>query len=188
MKKKMDNKTTDTEAASQVPKASILRDVISFAVTLGIVLAFCNFVVAFHTIPTRSMEPTIRAKSFAVCWRLPYTLGDPMPEYGDIVSFKNAEKGVILIKRVVGLPGDTITFQDGNLVRNGEIVKEDYVAEQASTFPITAETYTVPDGCVFMMGDNRRHSSDSRALQNPYIPVSSLYAKYLFSFPIGPNS
>ena len=75
------------------------------------------------------MEPTIKTNSFAVCWRLPYLIGNPSPRYGDVVSFYSEEKEKILIKRVIGLPGDTISFSDGHVLRNGEYITEKYLED-----------------------------------------------------------
>ncbi len=171
------------ETAQQKGKKTVARDVIEFVATALVVYLVCNFVIALHIIPSGSMEPTIRTDSFAVCWRLNYLVSDVLPNYGDIVSFKNAEKKKILIKRVIGLPGDTITFRDGYVYRNGEKLEEPYLNEQGVTFSDVDE-YVVPEGHIFVMGDNRQHSADSRRLSSPYISVESLYAKYLFSFPL----
>ena len=165
-------------------KRGFVMTVVDFLAPAIIVLILCTVVFALHVVPTASMEPTIRANSFVVGFRLPYILGDPTPKYNDVVSFYNPAQKRILIKRVIGLPGDKITFEDGYVIRNGEKLLEGNVAELASTFPIMQDEYEVPEGCVFVLGDNRLHSADSRAMDNPYINVKFLYSKMLFSFPL----
>lgn len=160
----------------------IMKDILSFALTACAIVVLCQVVLALHIVPSSSMEPTIKTNSFAVCWRLPFFFDDPAPEHGDIVSFKSDERGKILIKRVIGLPGDEISFRDGYVYRNGDKIYEPYVAEEGTTY--ADQTYTVPEGHIFVLGDNRMHSADSRRLDNPYISFHDLYAKMLFAIPL----
>ena len=99
------------------------------------------------------------------------------------MSFRS-EQGEFLIKRVIGLPGDVITFDDGYVYRNGDVLDEEYLAEQGVTKHGNQEKYIVPDGCVFVLGDNREHSADSRYMDNPYVPIPDIVSKMLISFPI----
>ena len=93
------------------------------------------------------------------------------PDRGDIIVFKsdlpNEEQGgkKLLIKRVIGLPGDQLSIVDNQLYINGEIYKEDYLKDgytPAFEIPPEGGTYTVPEGTYFCMGDNRAGSVDSR--------------------------
>ena len=104
------------------------------------------------------------------------------PQHGDIVSFRDPDSSKILIKRVIGLPGDVISFDGrGNIFRNGEQLQESYLLQQQRTFA-PREQYTVPEGCFFAMGDNRESSADSRFKDTTYMQITSIYAKELFSF------
>lgn len=86
------------------------------------------------------------------------------PDYGDIVVFHSDEENEELIKRVIGLPGDTITARNGVLYRTSAegdtvTVDEPYIADGWHGY---IQPYTVPEGCIYVMGDNRNNSLDSR--------------------------
>jgi signal peptidase I len=112
------------------------------------------------------MQPTLQVKDRVLVNKLSYDLHDV--HRGDVVVFERppgeTEKIKDLIKRVVAVEGDTLTLQDGKVLVNGKAVDEPYVPEGAETVNICAFTGTVkvPDGHVFVMGDNRENSKDSR--------------------------
>ena len=117
-------------------------------------------------------------------WRLPYLVSDPVPDRGDIVTFYSDELGKLLVTRVIGLPGDHITFQDGYTYINGEKLAEDYLPEQGVTISARTE-FDVPEGCMFVMGDNRTGSFDCRAFSQPYIPREKVQGETLLAISIG---
>ena len=82
------------------------------------------------------------------------------------------------IKRVIGKPGDVLEFRDNKVYRNGEAIKEEYVKEKAGYYINTK--VKVPKGCVFVMGDNRNSSTDSRMIG--CIPMDHIIGKYKFKF------
>lgn len=85
------------------------------------------------------------------------------PERGDIVIINDPDLPERLIKRVIGLPGETIDMADGKVWINGVPLEEPYV--KGITYPSTlAMPYKIPDNHVFVMGDNREHSMDSRSM------------------------
>ena len=137
-------------------------------------------VLSLNFVPSESMEPTIRHNHLIINWRLSYLLGDPMPEYGAVIVFReNAEAKRLLVKRVIGLPGDTISFSNGKVFRNGEEIREPYLLKQKVSYSAVPE-FSVPDGALFVMGDNRENSNDSRFMEGTYIPVENVYAQELF--------
>ena len=73
-------------------------------------------------VPSGSMETTIPTKCLLIGWRLPYVVSDPVPERGDIVTFWDEELNKVLVKRVVGLPGDEVAYLDKRLTVNGQPV------------------------------------------------------------------
>ena len=112
-----------------------------------------------------SMQPTLYENNYIFLSKQAYNLfGDP--EYGDIVVFhsdidndKGGKKD--LIKRIIGLPGDVISVADGVVYRNNEALEEPYLMEDYTTGQVTE--YEVPEGMMYVMGDNRRVSLDSRS-------------------------
>ena len=84
------------------------------------------------------------------------------------------------IKRVIGIAGDHIKIEDGKVYLNGEELKEDYLAKGVSTLPGNYSDITVPEGYVFVMGDNRQHSTDSRVFG--CIPLEKVESKVVLRF------
>ena len=107
------------------------------------------------------------------------------PVRGDIIVFKGTEGDMVgktLIKRIIGLPGDDIMFIDGYVYINGQICYEEYLNENIETN--SNIDFEVPEGCYFVMGDNREHSHDSRFWSDPYIRKTDIKGKMLASIPI----
>ena len=158
----------------------------TYIITISIFLIVFTCVFSVNKVPSTSMEPTIEPKSFIINWRFPFLVGDPIPNHGDIVVFRpGGQDRRLLVKRVIGLPGDQISFEGGYVFRNGEKLEEPYLQAEGVTYSDT-ERFSVPDGCIFVMGDNRLHSRDSRYMENHFIPVKNILAKELVSFPMNP--
>ena len=158
----------------------------TYIITISIFLIVFTCVFSVNKVPSTSMEPTIEPKSFIINWRFPFLVRDPIPNHGDIVVFRpGGQDRRLLVKRVIGLPGDQISFEGGYVFRNGEKLDEPYLQTEGVTCSDT-ERFSVPDGCIFVMGDNRLHSRDSRYMENPFIPVKNILAKELVSFPMNP--
>lgn len=152
-------------------------------ITLAVVFVLFKIILQLAYVPSGSMETTIPTNTLLIGWRLPYVVSDPAPDRGDIVTFWDAELDKVLVKRVVGLPGETVSFKDGYTYINGEKLDESYLPTQGITEG--AQTFAVPEGCVFVMGDNRTGSNDSRFLSQPYIPISDIQGRMLVAISIG---
>jgi signal peptidase I len=130
---------------------------VAFALVFGVVRPF--IVEAFY-IPSESMVPTLEVGDRVFVNKFIYRFSEP--QRGDIIVFQSMEgEEEELIKRVIGLPGDRVAVLDGVLFVNGERWEEPYVNEQLPDNS-SYEPTTVPEGAVFVMGDNRSNSRDSR--------------------------
>ena len=155
--------------------------IIVAAVIIALVLN--NFIIANSRVPTGSMENTIMSKSRVIGSRLAYITGDP--QRGDIVIFNHkidtSGKETRLVKRVIGLPGETVEISGGRIYINGspEPLEEPYLHEEMRW---KDDRFEVPEGCYLMMGDNRNYSRDARAWDDPYVPKKKIIAKVLFRY------
>ena len=145
----------------------ILEFIVILAISFALVfLVIRPFVVEAFFIPSESMVHTLEVGDRVLTNKFIYRFTDP--ERGDILVFKSVEGGANLkdredlIKRVVGVPGDTIEVQRGKLFVNGSPQDEPYVNEATVQFQSPYGPKKVPQGHVFMMGDNRGNSADSR--------------------------
>ena len=139
----------------------ILEIPVILLVSFALVFGFVRPVVAapFH-IPTGSMVPTLMVKDRLLVNKFVYRFTEP--SRGDIVVFESVDDpDTDLIKRVVGLPGDRVAVRSGRLVVNGEPQKEAFTNKKFPDTSFFAAT-TIPKNHVFVMGDNRANSQDSR--------------------------
>ena len=183
----MNEKKTRLEQTDAAKETSVLRrffkewgDVL---LILAAVFLVFRFVLQIAWVPSGSMETTIPTKCALIGWRLPYMVSDPVPQRGDIVTFWSDELGKVLVKRTIGLPGDTVSFSDGYVYINGEKLEEEYLPARGITE--CENTYVVPDGCVFMLGDNRTGSLDARYWFNPYVSVDNIQARPFVAISVG---
>ncbi len=117
-----------------------------------------------------SMNPTLQDGEYVLVNRLAYTLG--APARGDIIVFSfPMDERQDLIKRVIGLPGETVTIRDGKVMINGVLLSESYIAQK----PVYNGAWTVQDGQLFVLGDNRNDSKDSH--QWGLLPVENVIGK-----------
>ena len=166
-------------------KLARLWDTFKPAIILGVVV-FCVFkiIVLNGFIPSESMEPTLLTDNFVIANRLAYSLDSP--RRGDIVVINSLEYNELLVKRVIGLPGDVIELKDDKVYINNCLLDESaYVVGLTKVLVKNNNKFEVPKNSVFVMGDNREHSADSRYWQNPYISFDDIIGKVEFEYSIG---
>ncbi len=163
---------------------TILRDIFewAFAIALAYVIAyFVTHVLIINTVvPSESMQPTINVNDRLITNRLAYTFSEP--KRGDVIVFPSPdEEGVLFVKRIIGLPNETVDIIDGEVFIDGVKIEEEYVSS-----PITDRTknssYTVPEGSVFVMGDNRANSIDARYWHDKYVDIDDIEGKVVFRY------
>ncbi len=191
MKERINNKETeitdsvsgDTDAAERKEK-SLIREILEYVGMIGavVVIAFLleTFIVINARIPSASMENTIMTSDRIFGNRLAYINDDP--KRYDIVIFKYPDdESQLFIKRVIGLPGETVEIIDGKVyINNSDEPLDD------SFCPETPEgdfgPYVVPEGSYFMLGDNRNHSRDSRYWDNTFVSKDAILGKTIFRY------
>ncbi len=136
-------------------------------VILAVILRI--FVFEFVNISGESMSPTLENGQLIIIYKVEYT-----PARGDIVVL-NSPDGVEMVKRIIGLPGETIRIADGIVYVNGERIADEY---QFSTTELI-HNITIPTDKVYVLGDNRDHSSDSRDFGS--IEISDIRGEMVFT-------
>lgn len=148
------------------------------------VAAVIVFVAMQFYVPTRvfgiSMEPSFKQNDYLVLSKEAYSKSTP--KRGDVLVFQSNLKNYkgekeLLIKRVVGLPGDKIVIKDGEVYINGKQQPDYYTAERYTDGDLSI---TIPDGQYFCMGDNREHSTDSRYQDVGCVSLDQVKGKVVF--------
>ena len=145
-----------------------------------VVLIVNNFLLINARVPSESMDKTIMTGDRFFGNRLAYLFDDP--ERFDIVVFKYPDdESQLFVKRVIGLPGETVEIKDGKVYINGsETPLDDSFTPETPTGDYGP--YVVPDGSYFMLGDNRNHSGDSRFWKQPYVEKEKIVGKAIFRY------
>ena len=179
--------------ATAVLKAAsrTVRFIVELVIILvaALLLAFLlrQFLVETYEVPTSSMVSTIEIGDRILSEKVTYYNSEP--QKGDIVTFKSPTDGgeTILVKRVIATGGDVVDIHSGNLYINGTLQKEEYVHNNP-TYELSntlsgqdiSYPYTVPNGYIWVMGDNRTNSSDSRYF-GP-VNINSVTGKVFFRY------
>ena len=162
-----------TPDKKEKPKKTLKQEIIEWVVTLAVALVIAVVVRTFIFEPVRvdgnSMYPTLKHGEVMIVSKMGYRFGGE-PELFDVVICHYPGRGnTNFVKRVVGLPGDTVQVLDGHLIVNGVTYEEKFLHER----PIeNFGPIVVPEGQYFVMGDNRNNSNDSRRvgpLEREYI-------------------
>ena len=162
-------------------------------IVVVVVLVVNNVVLINAKIPSESMENTIMTGDRIFGFRMAYGLNFDFfgkhisyktkdPERFDIIIFKFPDdESQLFIKRLIGLPGETVEIRDGHIYIDGssepleDVETKEYMVGNYGP-------YTVPEGCYFVMGDNRNDSKDSRYWINPYVSKDKILGKAVFRY------
>lgn len=163
MKKEQETENNKTE---EEKKGDMRKEVVSwirmFVIVIAVVFVLTQFVIINVRVPSGSMENTIMTKDRLIGFRFSYWFDEP--QRGDIILFSYpVDEKQTYIKRVIGLPGETVEIRDGKIYIDGssEPLEEDYLKE-TWTWENDGYTFNVPEGCYFVLGDNRNDSEDGR--------------------------
>ena len=149
-------------------------------IVVAVALAYLvnHFIIVNAVVPSSSMETTIMTGDRVIGLRFAYNFSEP--ERGDIMIFKFPDdESKLYIKRLIGLPGETVEIKDGHVYIDGEVLDEPYltVSTEGNYGP-----YTVPEDHYFMLGDNRNNSADSRFWNNTYLEREKIVGKAVFKY------
>ena len=140
-----------------------------------------TFIIANSEVPSGSMENTIMTGDRVIGSRLTYKFEDP--ERGDIAIFRFPDnEKIYYVKRIIGLPGETVDIVDGKVYINGSETPLDEPYIREPMIPEAPMHFEVPEGCYFMMGDNRNYSEDARRWEHTYLKREKIVAKVLFRY------
>lgn len=180
-KRTLGEKKSEEQTAEKFdPVKELFSFLSSFVVAVIIAMLVQRFIIINANIPSGSMENTIMTGDRVIGNRLAYLFGEP--ERGDIVIFKYPDdESQLFVKRVIGMPGETVVIEDAKVYIDGELLEETYLKE---TWVIDTGTYTyvVPEDSYFVMGDNRNNSKDSRYWANTYVQDRQLLGEAVFCY------
>jgi signal peptidase I len=160
--------------AQRRPTSAFIREIIETLLLTFFIFWIVNSLVGRYRIDGNSMNPTLLNGEYLIISNFAYQLDEP--ERGDIIVFRHPRSELNLIKRVIGIPGDTIEVQDGTVRVNGVPLDEPYI--QAP--PTYSSSWVVPEGQYFVLGDNRNNSSDSHAWG--FLPEDHILGKALLVY------
>ncbi|MDU2065172.1 MAG: signal peptidase I [Sporomusaceae bacterium] len=153
--------------------------VISIVVAVVIAFFIRHFIVELYLVEGPSMQPTLVSNERLVVNKFIYRFKDP--EKGDVLVFKYPkDQSRDFIKRVIATAGDTIEVKDNHVYVNGQLLNEPYILNERMKGSYSLAT--VPPGTVFVMGDNRNNSEDSRFRDVGFVPLDLIKGKALLVF------
>jgi len=181
MENELEDFRSEIEPEQAIPEESksnvrrFLVDVLETLVLSLLLFAAINAVSARIRVDGYSMEPNLHSGEFVIVNKLAYKFGSP--KIGDVIVFHfPRDPKQEYIKRVVGLPGDEVVISNKQVMINGQVLDEPYIAAQ----PVYQGSWTVAEDSLFVLGDNRNNSSDSHNWG--LVPISSVVGKALFIY------
>ena len=152
--------------------------VVSIVIAVVLAMIIRTFVVELYLVDGPSMRPTLQHAQRLVVNKFIYHFR--APEKGEVLIFRYPkDPSRDFIKRVIAVPGDTIEIKDGNVFVNGELQNEDYILSKCrGDYPKS----TIPEGHIFVMGDNRNNYEDSRFPDVGFVPFDLIKGKAMLVF------
>lgn len=141
----------------ELPRSLFVREIIETLLLMFFIIWTVNTLTGRYRVEGHSMDPTMQEGEYLIINKMSYYLG--VPERGEIIVFAYPrDPSREFIKRVIGVPGDVIEINDTQVLVNGQVIDEPYIMEPSRI----KGSWTVPAESLFVMGDNRNNSSDSR--------------------------
>ena len=151
-----------TPATKKESAKTFLKDLIKDIIIALVLVLIVTTCIKPTIVSGESMDDTLHDGNYLIVNKLAYRFGEP--KHGDIIVFDSGEEEHELwVKRVIGLPGDVIKTDGKTLYINYAKASEPYI-KKGTVAQGEMQTWTVPDGTVFVMGDNRNNSTDSRII------------------------
>jgi len=174
---------SDTKDSSGISRTRYVAYICIILSSIVIIYFFAGRGMRFFLVPSSSMEPTLLRRDYLV------TMKEKVYHRGDIVVIKDPEdpKGY-LVKRVVAVGGDTVAIEGGALFLNGKYASEPYIPEPMF---VDLDPVDIPDGYIFVLGDNRNDSDDSSVWEREVngkkvrglpLPVETVIGKVRFIY------
>ncbi len=156
----------------------IIKNLIAVIMIFILIIFIRRYLFCFNYIMSESLENTLMTDDIVFSTRLTNNI-----DRYDIVSFYMTEDrgSSVYIKRVIGLPGDTVEILNGDVYVNGDKIEDKYVYNDPynGALCIGYKKFEVPEDSYFMMGDNRHNSYDSRYWKNPFVKKEDILTKAL---------
>lgn len=157
-------------------KKNMVLIIAFYSILMLLLLSFVGAIIGIDKVVSGSMKNTLQINEYYLKNKVAFKF-KKTPKRGDIIDFKHLED--LYVKRVIGLPNETIYIKNGVVYVNNLELKEDY------TINIDYEDYgpyTVPNDEYFVLGDNRSESNDSRFWEYSFVKTKDIKGKYLFKF------
>lgn len=135
-----------------------------------------TFIFQIAIVDQMSMHPTLEPRNVLIVSKLSYRIGEP--KRGDIVVLRDEKENKLLVKRIIGLPGEQLDIQDQKVRIDGKDLEKDW--NTSDTEPMGYEGGVIPEDTYFVMGDNRMSSRDSRSDSLGPVPRADVEGKVVF--------
>ena len=162
-----ENEVKESQAKPNIRRGNEIKDWVKSIIIAAFIAVLLMQLIVPTVVREHSMEPSFYGGDYLIVGKISYKLTDP--KRGDVIIFKSdipmnpgepSQSKKLLIKRIIGLPGDVINISDGEVSINGKVIDEPYINEGGT--PGDVVNYVVPKDNYFVMGDNRTVSIDSR--------------------------